>query len=156
MAGWSSATPSSASATSPRRWWTAAVTTCSWSRPTSRGWRRTCKRGWLSRRRPGRWPPLFPPEAPPPPPGRVATTVDKGHGRLERRTLRVTTILTAQQLWPGLKQGFELVRERTEKGKTTVEVVHGISSLPPERADAGRLLRLVREHWHVENRLHYV
>ncbi len=82
--------------------------------------------------------------------------MDKGHGRLERRTLRVTTILTAQQLWPGLKQGFELVRERTEKGKTTVEVVHGISSLPPERADAGRLLRLVREHWHVENRLHYV
>ena len=82
--------------------------------------------------------------------------MDKGHGRLERRTLRVTTILTAQQLWPGLKQGFELVRERTEKGKTTVEVVHGISSLSPERADAGRLLRLVREHWHVENRLHYV
>jgi hypothetical protein len=55
-----------------------------------------------------------------------------------------------------LKQGFELTRERTEKGQTTVEVVHGMTSLPLEKADATRLLGLVREHWHIENRLHYV
>ena len=48
------------------------------------------------------------------------------------------------------------MRERTEKGKTTVEVVHGISSLGPERADAKRLLGLNRGHWGIENRLHYV
>jgi len=86
----------------------------------------------------------------------VATTVDKGHGRLERRTLRVTTTLTLHPRWPGLKQAFELVRERTEKGKTTVEVAHGISSLGPERADAARLLGLTRGHWGIENKLHYV
>jgi hypothetical protein len=91
-----------------------------------------------------------------PPAGRVATTIDKGHGRVERRTLRTTTILTKGQEWAGLRQGFELVRERTEKGKTTVEVVHGISSLSPERADAKRLLGLNRGHWGIENRLHYV
>jgi hypothetical protein len=55
----------------------------------------------------------------------------------------------------GLKQGFQLVRERTEKGVKTVEVVHGITSLSPERADAQRLLELTRGHWGIENGLHY-
>lgn len=55
----------------------------------------------------------------------------------------------------GLKQGFELVRERTEHGKKTVEVVHGITSLVPQRADAQRLLELTRGHWGIENKLHY-
>jgi predicted transposase YbfD/YdcC len=81
--------------------------------------------------------------------------VDKGHGRLEVRTLRTTTILTKHQDWAGLKQGFELTRQRTQKGKTTVEVVHGITSLSPERADAGRLLELTRAHWGIENGLHH-
>ena len=85
----------------------------------------------------------------------MATTVDKGHGRIEKRTLRTTTILTKQQDWVGLKQGFALVRERTEKGKKTEEVVHGITSLSPERADARRLLELTRGHWAIENELHY-
>ena len=91
-----------------------------------------------------------------PPAGSVATTTYKGHGRIEKRTLRRTTILTKQQDWAGLKQGYELVRERTEKGETTVEVVHGITSLSPERADANRLLELNRGHWGIENGLHYV
>jgi predicted transposase YbfD/YdcC len=86
----------------------------------------------------------------------VATTVDKGHGRLERRTLRTTTILTLGDKWPGLAQAVEITRERTEKGKKTVEVVYGITSLKPEKADAKRLLGLVREHWAIENKSHYV
>jgi predicted transposase YbfD/YdcC len=86
----------------------------------------------------------------------VARTVDKGHGRLERRTLRVTSVLTLHQKWPGLKQGFELTRERAEGGKTTVEVVYGVTSLAGEQASAKRLLGLVREHWRIENCLHWV
>jgi predicted transposase YbfD/YdcC len=74
---------------------------------------------------------------------------------LEIRTLRLTTTLTKKQEWAGLKQGFELTRERTEKGKKTVEVVYGITSLSPKRADAERLLELTREHWGIENGLHY-
>jgi predicted transposase YbfD/YdcC len=85
----------------------------------------------------------------------VATTIDKGHGRIEKRTLRTTTILTKHHDWAGLKQGFELIRERTEKGHKTVEVVRGITSLSPERADAKRLLELTRGHWSIENGLHY-
>jgi predicted transposase YbfD/YdcC len=54
-----------------------------------------------------------------------------------------------------LKQGFELTRERTVQGVTTRETVYGISSLSVERADAGRLLALTREHWGIENGLHY-
>ncbi len=82
--------------------------------------------------------------------------MDKGHGRLEERTLRTTTILTLHGKWPGLAQGFELTRKRTVKGETTVEVVHGITSLKEGAADARRLLGLTRGHWGIENRLHYV
>lgn len=85
----------------------------------------------------------------------VATTIDKGHGRLEKRTLRTTTLLTKQQDWKGLQQGFEIVRCRTENGKTTVEVVHGISSPSAQQADAQQLLELTRDHWCIENELHY-
>jgi hypothetical protein len=84
-----------------------------------------------------------------------ATTIDKGHGRLEKRTIRTTTILTKHQDWKGLKQGFRLTRERTEKGVKTVEVAHGITSLSPEEAPPLRLLQLTRGHWGIENRLHY-
>ena len=54
-----------------------------------------------------------------------------------------------------MQQGFELTRERTVKGLPTVEVVHGITSLSPTRADAARLQELTRGHWAIENGLHY-
>jgi hypothetical protein len=84
----------------------------------------------------------------------VAQSVDKGHGRLERRTLRTTTTLTLHQKWAGMKQAFAIQRERTIKGETTVEVVHGITSLSEQEADATRLLGLTRDHWGIENELH--
>ena len=34
-------------------------------------------------------------------------------------------------------------------------MVYGITSLSPARASAARLLQLVREHWAIENRLHW-
>lgn len=58
--------------------------------------------------------------------------------------------------WPGLRQGFRLRREVTYRGKTTVETVHGITSLPLPSANAAQLLGLERQHWQVENGLHYV
>jgi hypothetical protein len=86
----------------------------------------------------------------------VHTSVEKGHGRLEKRTVRTTSILTLHQKWPGLAQGLEITRERTVKGKTTVEVVYGMTSLPAEEANAECVSGLVREHWGIENGLHYV
>jgi predicted transposase YbfD/YdcC len=53
-------------------------------------------------------------------------------------------------------QVFELERVRVLRDKTEVEVVHGITSLGRDRADARALLGRVRGHWDIENRLHYV
>jgi predicted transposase YbfD/YdcC len=100
--------------------------------------------------------PLPPDDPPPPSPDRIATSWDKGHGRIEKRTLEATTILTVGSKWSGLKQGFRITRERTAKGKTTVEVALGITSLSPERANAAALRAFLRTHWHIENKLHYV
>jgi hypothetical protein len=67
-----------------------------------------------------------------------------------------TTVLKHYTDWPGLEQAFRLERQRTIQGRTTTEVVYGITSLPRDQADAERLLTLGRSHWGVENRLFYV
>lgn len=88
----------------------------------------------------------------------TARSADKGHGRVERRALTSTTSLSRGKHpyldWPHLGQCFKLVRERTTGGKTTTETVYGITSLPREKADAARLLKLVRDHWSVEALFH--
>jgi predicted transposase YbfD/YdcC len=87
-----------------------------------------------------------------------ATSVDLGHGRIEVRTLIASSALVGYTPWPGLQQVFQLERTITIK-KTRQrrrEVVYGVTSLPPQQADAARLLALVRGHWRIENRLHWV
>ena len=104
-------------------------------------------------------PALFPPDGRtgpvPPPPHLFASETEKNRGRIEHRTLETTSLVTAQE-WPSLKQGFRLTREIRHQGRTTREVVHGITSLPPEVATAADLLAAVRSHWAIENQLHYV
>ena len=51
---------------------------------------------------------------------------------------------------------FRLTRERKTGEKVETEVVHGIASLPRERAGASELLQLTRGHWGIENGLHGV
>jgi predicted transposase YbfD/YdcC len=87
-----------------------------------------------------------------------ACEVDKGHGRIEKRTIEVTSSLAGYlgSDWPGCEQVFRLTRERTIKGKTETEVVFGITSLLPERAGVKGLLGLTRGHWGIENGLHGV
>jgi predicted transposase YbfD/YdcC len=75
---------------------------------------------------------------------------------MEKRTVRTTSILTRHSKWPGLSQGLEITRERTVKGQTTVEVVYAMTSLKPEEANAERLAGWIRDHWRIENCLHYV
>jgi hypothetical protein len=82
--------------------------------------------------------------------------VNKGHGRKEVRTLLSTTALNDYLDWPDVGQVFELERVRVLGGESEVETVYGITSLGREKADALRLLGLVRGHWGIENRLHYV
>jgi len=58
--------------------------------------------------------------------------------------------------WPGMKQGFEITRERTIHGVKTVEFEYGITSLSAEQADAKALLKIVCNHWKIENEQHCV
>lgn len=83
--------------------------------------------------------------------------VDKGHGRIEKRTLTTTTWLTdyLSSDWTSCLQVFQLKRERRIGSQVELEVVYGITSLARELAGAARLLRLNRGHWGIENGLHY-
>jgi predicted transposase YbfD/YdcC len=63
--------------------------------------------------------------------------------------------------WPHLAQIGRLERQRTtiRQGQalaSEVEVTYLITSAPPGRADAARLLQANRGHWGIENRTHYV
>ena len=84
--------------------------------------------------------------------------MDKGHGRVEKRSIEVTSAL-AEYLgahWPGCVRVFRLRRERRRGEKVEVEVVLGITSLTREQAGAAKLLSLTRSHWGIENGLHGV
>jgi predicted transposase YbfD/YdcC len=92
-------------------------------------------------------------------PGKTAHTfdevVEKDHGRFEvRRCYAFDQIdcLHAPQRWPDLASFAVIAAQRTIKGKTTIEQRFYISSLP---ADAARLSRSIRQHWRVENSLHW-
>jgi predicted transposase YbfD/YdcC len=87
---------------------------------------------------------------------REATSVDRGHGRLEMRHLIASTELNDYLDWPGLGQVFMVARTWWEHDDRHAAVRYGITSLPPAVADAPRLLTLVRGHWQIENGLHYV
>ena len=85
------------------------------------------------------------------------TTTNKGHGRREVRKIHTSAemneYLAAQ--WEDLAQVFQIEREIVRNGKTSYEVVYGITSVPGEVADAEAVLTLVRAHWHLENRVHW-
>ena len=55
-----------------------------------------------------------------------------------------------------MAQVCRITRERIVRGKTSTETVYAITSLTSDKADAARLLALSREHWGIENKLHYV
>lgn len=88
----------------------------------------------------------------------TARTVDIGHGRIEQRNVTTSEALVGYSDWPGLAQVFELGRHVIiqKTGQERAEVVYGVTSLPPERATPGRVLDLVRGHWHIENKSHWV
>lgn len=88
---------------------------------------------------------------------RTASTCNKGHGRLEKRSLIATTDLNdfLGREWEEVAQVFRLERTVLKKGVWSTSVVYGLTSLPPRQASASRLLELNRGHWGIENRLHW-
>src|SRR6266699_5489381 len=88
----------------------------------------------------------------------TARTIDIGHGRIEQRNITTSEALVGYSDWPGLAQVFELGRHVLiqNTGEERVDVVYGVASLRPERAAPGHLLALVRGHWQIENKSHWV
>lgn len=82
----------------------------------------------------------------------------KGHGRIETRSIRSSTELTGYIDFPHAEQVFFLHRFTTDlKGnEIRSELSYGISSLSPEEARPARLLELNRNHWSIENKVHWV
>src|SRR5947209_2877944 len=89
-------------------------------------------------------------------PEQHAQTTEKAHGRVDMRTIRVSSELKGYSDWPGLEQVFEIRRCWQSKGVWKEAVRYGVTSLPALIAIPERVLKLKRGHWTIENSLHYV
>jgi predicted transposase YbfD/YdcC len=80
---------------------------------------------------------------------------DRGHGRTERRTIRVAAC--DDDLFPGARQVFRLRRDTggLDGVRTSKQIIYGIVSLDGEQAGPQHLNAYARGHWSVENRLHW-
>jgi predicted transposase YbfD/YdcC len=85
-----------------------------------------------------------------------AETIDGDHGRIETRAVTVIhdiEWLQEQHAWPGMKSVVMVESTREISGKTERETRFYITSLV---LLANQLASLVRDHWAVENSLHWV
>jgi len=86
----------------------------------------------------------------------TSETIDREHGREERRVASVSSdvewIRGLGKKWKGIKTIVQIEAWRSEGAEQSYERRYYISSL---EADAGRLNRLVRDHWGIENGLHW-
>lgn len=86
-------------------------------------------------------------------------TVNKDHARLEIRECWVVfqrdylTYLRRYAEWKALRSLVKIVSQRQFNGKTTTKTRYFISSLTPS---AQRALAICRDHWQIENDLHWV
>lgn len=86
-----------------------------------------------------------------------ATFTSKGHGRIETRTITVSSQLKDFLVWPYLEQVFKLERHFifTKTKETQDHVVYGITSLSRDEITPTKLLQMTRSYWGIENGLHY-
>ena len=80
---------------------------------------------------------------------------EQGHGRVETRCAWISDALDAEltaAAWPGLQSIGMVEATRTLGGETSVEQRFYLSSLPPQ---AAQFAQAVRNHWGIENRLHW-
>ena len=93
----------------------------------------------------------------PPLPQAVAQTTTKQSGRIETRRLTAIPDEDNYIQWPGLQTVFKLERhvQRPVKKEASTQIVFGITSRPFSSEIAQQLLAWTRNHWGIENKLHY-
>src|SRR5215470_11236628 len=78
------------------------------------------------------------------------TKAERGHGRTERRTLKVTAV--AQGLdFPCAAQAIKITCRRKVKGKWSRETCYAVTSLTLTQATYAQLAAIIRGHWGIEN-----
>lgn len=87
----------------------------------------------------------------------TAKQTNKGHGRLETRTITVSSQLKDFLDWPYLEQVFKLDRRfvSLKTGEIQEQTVYGFTSLMREEITPRQLLNKTRSYWGIENGLHY-
>jgi predicted transposase YbfD/YdcC len=84
--------------------------------------------------------------------------VESAHHRREKRQVIAVPLdqmgdLYQQAQWSGLQTIVRVVRTRHLWNKTEKEVMFYLSSLP---ANAQKLAQAIRQHWSIENQLHWI
>ena len=91
----------------------------------------------------------------------VDLTQDAGHGRRESRTLKLAALrnaVTGGILFPHAQLAVQIVRRRrpATSRRWRSETVYAVTDLSWQQIRADQLAEAIREHWHVENRLHWI
>ena len=81
-------------------------------------------------------------------------TIEKGHGRIETRKYSIISadILSQKSEWKGLEFIGKAVNETFRDGKDTCETRYYLLTF----SGAKRFAKVVRGHWGIENKLHWV
>lgn len=86
----------------------------------------------------------------------------KGHGRLVTYTIQTTTALNDylqhSLAWPRIGQVLAIQRRCTYQntGQVCLSQHYALTDLSPQQADPLTLFRLWQQHWHIENKVHWV
>jgi predicted transposase YbfD/YdcC len=83
------------------------------------------------------------------------TKRERGHGRTGRRTLKVTAVAKGLA-FPHAAQAIKIMRRRKVKGKWSAETCYAVTSLIITQATHAQLATIIRGHWGIEDRLHWV
>jgi hypothetical protein len=89
-------------------------------------------------------------------PEQHAHTAEKAHGRVEMRSIRVSSERKRLLRLAWLGAVFEIRRGFHSKGVCKEAVRYGVTSLPAPIANPERLLKLKRGHLTLENGFHYI
>jgi predicted transposase YbfD/YdcC len=90
--------------------------------------------------------------------GKPWEETDAGHGRVENRKLWVLETPWNICHWVGCNHLCKIERTRYDKTRQTecIEVSYAITSLEKATATPKNLMKIWRDHWKIENQLHWV